>query len=507
MSPEPEKCIPDLVRLLIGREDAGTAIRTSDAVLSYDELARLVETTAGRLLAAGVQPGDRVLVIFSTAVPFIVAVLASMAARCIAVPLSGDTGPGRVRYVVDATAPRVCLVHSEARLPAGASSVVRFGLDGSASRFSPDPGEHRGPAPPTRTADEPAMILFSSGSTGRPKGVVLRHGSLCWTAQTLARTFGLDRSHAELIISPLSHSGAWQRAAATLSAGGTVVPYEGTLSISGILEYAERHGIHGFYTAPPLIRYFLKDVAAVRRALAGTRSIEIGSAPLGESELEQLMDLVPSIRVFVHYGLTECSRGVILDARAHPDKWHTVGRPRPGGDVAVCDESGNPVATGRRGEIRLRGPQLADSYWRQPELTRERFVDGWVLTGDYGRLDADGFLTFLGREDDMITSAGYSFFPVEVETELGSVPGVERYQIAGVTDPRGMLGQLPYAFVVPSDAESWSADQFTVPARKRLPPHMVPRKIVVVPDLPMTASGKPDRRSTVRRYMAGDAKE
>ena len=98
------------------------------------------------------------------------------------------------------------------------------------------------------------MILFSSGSTGRPKGVVLRHGSLCWTAQTLARTFGLDRSHAELIISPLSHSGAWQRAAATLSAGGTVVPYEGTLSISGILEYAERHGIHGFYTAPPLIR-------------------------------------------------------------------------------------------------------------------------------------------------------------------------------------------------------------------------------------------------------------
>src|SRR5207249_3489535 len=115
----------------------------------------------------------------------------------------------------------------------------------------------------------------------------------------------------------------------------------------------------------------------------------------------------------------------------------------------ICDESGQSLPIGQPGQIFLRGPQQTEGYFGLPELNRERFQDGWVITGDYGFLDAEGFLTLRGRRDDLITSAGFHFFPAEVETELGPVPGVLEYLVAGIRDPSGILEQLPWAFVVP----------------------------------------------------------
>ena len=376
-------------------------------------------------------------------------------------------------------------------------------LDGHL-RFSPRPTAAGGGQPVlAERADRIGVIRYSSGSTGQPKGVPLRQGQLTWTAGTLASVFGLGPSHREIIIAPVTYSGAWGRVAATLYAGGCLVLSQGPLSVQGILEDIETYGATGFFTPPPLVRVLLASPPdTARRALSTCRSIEIGSAPFAARELEQFMDLVPGARVFVHYGLTECSRAVILDTRSHPDKLHTVGRPAPGVEVAIVDDDGRRLGNQQSGEILLRGPQRADSYWNRPELTRDRFVDGWLATGDYGKLDEDGFLTVVGRKDDRINSGGYSFFPAEVEAELGPIEGVGQYLIAGVPDPRGVLGQVPWAFVVPTDPESWSPRDFLRLARKRVPPHMVPRWVVRVPGLSLTSSGKPDRRGTVDLYAS-----
>jgi long-chain acyl-CoA synthetase len=245
----------------------------------------------------------------------------------------------------------------------------------------------------------------------------------------------------------------------------------------------------------------------VRAALAGCRSIEIGSAPLASDELEEWLERARGASVFVHYGLTECSRAVILDTRRRPDKLDSVGCPAPGVELAVRDSSGRSLEAGETGQIHLRGPQLADGYWNLPDQNALRFRDGWLATGDEGRVDADGYLTFLGRKDDLITSGGYSFFPAEVETELGSVADVAQYLIAGIEDPRRILGQVPWAFVVPSDPDSWSPGDFLKLARERLPAHMVPRGIVPVPHLVLTSSGKPDRRRTVAEFAPSEDAE
>jgi len=477
------------------------AVQKGALGVSYAELFGLVETTAARLLAAGVRPGDRVLVMFPNGVEPVVAVLAVGWLGAIAVPVDWQTPAAGLGYVIDQTGPRLALVDAAAPAPPGVRSVgLRIAASDRTAQFTPGAHTTAGGRAPVRP-DQAAFIRFTSGSTGRPKGVVLSHAQQLWTARTLSQLFGLTQDHRELLLVSMALSGGWQRVAATLLGGGCVLIAEGPLSVTGLLEQAATLRATGFFTPPPLLRLLLASpVAPVQSALTGCRSIEIGSAAVSATELQRLMALLPRARVFVHYGLTECSRAVILDACSHPHKLHTAGRPAPGVSLSIRDTGGETLPCHQAGQIFVRGPQLAQGYWNQPELSAQRFSAGWLATGDYGSVDGDGFLSLLGRRDDLINCGGRSFFPAEVEQALGSLAGIEQYLIAGVPDPRGVLQEVPWAFVVPSDPAGWSAEALLARARQCLPPHMVPRWTVTVPALPLTASGKPDRRRTVELY-------
>lgn len=487
------------------------AIRVGSDVVAYEQLCLLVESAAEGLSMFGVSGGTRVLIALPNSVEYVVAILAVTSLGGMAVPVQTDAGDRRFAYIAEQTRPVLCLLQEKLKHPSGVPTVrvkadlphARFTIVSEADRSA---SSRRKPSKPT--ADSPAVILFSSGSTGHPKGVVLKHRHLLATAHNMSAIFGLHEDHRELVVCSLCHSGAWQRVAATLLGGGCLVLPQGPLVISGLLEDIEQHAITGFYTPPPLVRYLLMTSHdKVRSATATCRSIEIGSAPLAGTELQEVMAIIPTARIFVHYGLTECSRAVILDARGYPGKLHTVGKASPGVEVAVCRDDGSPAATNQEGQIYLRGCQQTEGYWNRPDLDEERFRDGWLMTGDYGSLDEDGFLHYLGRKDDMITSAAHHFFPAEVEGELGQVDGVAQYLIAGVRDRSGILAQVPWAFVVPNNPEGWSPRHFLSEARMRLPRHMIPRRVLTVPSLPLTASGKPDRRRTVELYATPDGKE
>ena len=491
------------------------ARRPSPAILagpqrvSYPELMLLVEGTARRLREKGVRPADRVLVVLPNGIEHVVAVLAVMTVDAIAVPLDVGSGATRVAAAVDQAAPTLALVDPHGAPPEGVPAA-HLRLDASVGAELHDFGDRDRPAAPDSVPVVPetaaALIRFTSGSTGLPKGVVLGHRQVIATARLLSSVYGLDEDHRELILVSIAHSDGWQRVAATLVGGGTVAFSEGLPTVGGILDDVESLEATGFFVPPPLLRVLLQSVSGrARRVLARCRSIEIGSAVVTPEELRLLMAWAPAARVFVHYGLTECSRAVILDARRHAEKLATVGTPAAGVELKLVSSDGRPASAG---QICLRGPQRAEGYWNRPELNAERFVDGWFTTGDEGVVDAQGFLTLRGRRDDMITSGGHHFFPAEVEVELGAVDSVAQYLIAGVPDPRGVLQEVPWAFVVPRDRAGFSPRGFLLEARRRLPPHMVPRHVVSVASLPLTPSGKPDRRRAVAMYApvrkAGD---
>jgi long-chain acyl-CoA synthetase len=483
------------------RNSQRPAVQDAALNLTYAELTALVQDTAAQLRTAGVTPGDRVLIMLANSAEHIIAVLAVITIDAIAVPIDSAGGKTRLADVVRQTAPHFCVAGEQLDIPADIQTI-RLSIDPTTT--SAVCSLHGTPSVAEQvTAQQPsiAFIRFTSGSTGKARGITLDQAQQLWTARTLSGYFGLDAEHRELVLVSMALSGGWQRVAATLYSGGCVIIGAKPLSVGDLLDMVAASGATGFFTPPPLVRMLLASpVDMVQAALKHCRTIEIGSAALKADELQAFITRVPQARVYVHYGLTECSRAVILDATGHPDKLATVGRPAPGVEVKIVDDGGRTLAAGQNGQIFVRGPQLTRGYWQQPGLDRERFIAGWLATGDYGWTDEDGFLTLLGRHDDLINCGGHCYFPDEVEQALGMPDGVEQYLVAGVADPRGMLQDVPWAFVVPVNRDKWTPAEFLAQARRRLPAHMVPRQVAVVPRLPLTASDKPDRRETVKLY-------
>jgi fatty-acyl-CoA synthase len=485
-----------LVRRPARRHADSPALETGSVRISYRDLERLSDALARQLVALGVGPGDRVMLMLSASAEYVISFLAVTTAGAIAVPVPPTVGPDRLRYLIDITEPRACLVEAPMSIERCPWHVVTIEPPGI--RLDATQSVRTATLPSVRP-DAPAAILFSSGSTGRPKGVVLRHRHLIATARNLSSVFGIDAHHRDLIVAPMFHSDGWQRVAATLFGGGCVVI--SPQSATTVLESLSALRITGCFLPTPVLRLLLRSSPdAMLAMMSPMRSLELGSTPISAQELRRLCDSLPEARVFFHYGLTECSRASILKVREHSRKLATVGTAAPGVEIRIVDSQGDTVAAGETGQILLRGPQQSDGYWNRPDLNREKFANGWLLTGDYGSLDEDGFLTLAGRRDDMITSAGYHFFPAEVETELGPVPGVVDYIVAGMSSAAGLVDQWLWAFVVPADPQTWRPNEFLTLARKRLPSHMMPRQVIPVPALPLTPSGKPDRARTVRLY-------
>ncbi len=476
------------------------ALRTADLTLTYGELLDAVRSLARQLAAAGVGPGDRVAVMLPNSPEYVVAFLGITALAAIVVPLDPGAGAERHRFILDDTTPRLCLVEFD---PApGAPPRHTIVLDRISKDVIVTPALPPGPAIdlPAVADTTDACILYSAGSTGRPKGVVLKHRHFLAIARSLADVIGMGPEHSDLIVSPMTHSGGWQRVTSTLLRGGTVVVFTGMLSVAGLLEDIHRFHITGMFTTPPLLRALLRAPERLRGVHEGFRSLEIASAPVSADELARLCELLPGVAVYLQYGLTECSRALILDAREHPDKLHTVGLPTAGVEVMVCDEHGAALPAGQEGELHLRAPQRTDHYWNLPDLNATRFRDGWFATGDFGVIDEQGFVAYHGRQDDMINCGGNSYFPAEVEHLLGEISGVQDSLVAGVPDPQQLLTDVPWIFVVPHNPATFSVADFMRYARARLPAHMVPRNVVIVPVIPSTRVGKPDRRETLRRH-------
>jgi len=493
-------------RLLDANPDAQPghpALRCAELTLTYAELTAAVRACARELAGAGVGAGDRVALMLRNSAEYVVLFLAVVALGAICVPVDPNAGGQRFRDVALDTTPKLCLTVADTPVHRGPPRHD-VAIDPASKRVRFDP-----PLPVlTRTTALPAVapaaaacILYSAGSTGHPKGVVLKHRHLLAIAETLAGVLRTGPGHSDLILAPMTHSGGWQRVTATLLRGGTVVVFAGMFSVAALLKDVERHAISGFFCTPPTVRALLRTAPGrFAGALATLRSVEIASAPITADELTRLGALLPGVDIFLQYGLTECSRALILDVRRDPDRRHTVGSPTAGVEVAIADEHGQPGPSGTEGEILLRAPQRADEYWNLPELSAARFTGGWLRTGDFGVVDERGFVTLRGRRDDMINCGGMSYFPAEVERLLGEIPGVRDALVAGVPDPQRLLTDVPWIFVVPHDPAGWSIPTFMQHARARLPAHMVPRNVVVVPQIPTTASGKPHRQETVRRH-------
>jgi malonyl-CoA/methylmalonyl-CoA synthetase len=465
------------------------ALMFRDRSISFSDLDRRARRCAAWFQRLGVEPGDRVALITAEKLPFLAAHLGAIYAGAVSLPLNPRFTRDELSYFLADSEARVAVVADEPKsvieslrpaLPA-----LRALLDDSAAMEIPDAHFET----PSIAANAPCLILYSSGTTGRPKGVVHSHKNLAASLHALRDFWRFSPDDVTVNALPLFHIHGLSFAShLSLLTGGCMLIEESfhprrTIEIIG--KGTVFMGIPTFYYA------FLErpEFPEAARGWGNVRLFTCGSAPIRPEILPRLEQILgrPLIN---RYGMTE---GHVITSLPLDGPWPqgSVGLPLPGIELRVAREDGTPASPGEPGSVLLRGPNLFREYWRKPEATRAALGSGWFETGDLGTLDEAGFLTLVGRKNDLIITSGFNVYPQVVERVLNECPGVRESAVVALPDDR--RGERVAAVIVRDDP-ALDERRLRSHCAERLVDYQRPTTIMFVETLPRNALGKVLRR-------------
>lgn len=437
---------------------------------SAAELEDATRTVAGRLQAAGLEPGDRMLFSAQSSLKLVIAHVAALRCGLVVVPANTAYRERELTDIVSDSRPKAALLDDDERAgwvrAAAADDVLVVGP----AVDLPD----RAPAGLDAAAPcDPALIGYTSGTTGSPKGAVLTHANLLAGSESVALAWRWVADDRLVLALPLFHThGLCVGLHGTLLAGGSAVLLP-RFDVDAVLDSAAEHEATLFFGVPTMYQRLARSSRIGE--LARLRLCVSGSAPLA-AQLHRTLAERGGQQVLERYGMTETLMNVSNPYEGER-RAGSVGLPLPGVEVRLSDE----------GEIQVRGPNVFGGYWERPEATAESFVDSWFRTGDLGQLDSDGYLQILGRIKELIITGGLNVYPREVEEVLQSHPDVAEVAVVGT--PSEEWGEVVTAFVV-SAAERPATDELMEFAGQRLAPFKRPRRVQFVDALPRNALGK-----------------
>ena len=497
---------------------------------AYAALAERTARLAGALRARGCAPGDRIAVLSMNCHRALELLHGLPAAGLVAVPLNFRLTGVELEYILRDSGARALFAGSDfletvlplaARLPELREIVV---LDGAADATGARAAAASAPpasyetllaeggeadrAAPGIGEDDPAFIMYTSGTTGFPKGAVLSHRNVIdaahWGVGHSAFA-GIGPEDRVLVPVPLYHVAGTVTALCALLAGATAVLMRRP-DIGELFSTVERERVTRMTVVPFLVQAMVESSGAERRELGSLQSVLYAGAPMPVPVLERAIERFGP-RFVQAYGLTETGpSGTVLTATEHRRAIETgkreilssVGREMLHCDVEVTDDAGRALPAGEIGEVRIRGSSVTSGYWNNQKATAESLRDGWFLTGDMGRFDAEGYLYLVDRKKDMIVSGGENVYPKEVETVLHEHPAVVDCAVLGLPDDR--WGERVTAVVV-TTAEVEAGD-LIAHCRERLAGFKCPKDVRFVEALPRNPSGKVLKRE-LRETLAG----
>jgi long-chain acyl-CoA synthetase len=458
--------------------------------VSYAELDAAANAVARGLLARGLERGERIAILSTNRHEFVAAYLGTMRAGLVAAPLNHKFPRAMLEPVLADCAPRLVLVDAERRaaLPAG-YPAIEFGT--REWQALQDSGPFTAVTPSPREA---AMVLYTSGSSGKPKGVLLSHEGHLWAVKMRLRGGPYDH-HRLLIAAPLFHMNGLGTLKFALAAGAIVVLLP-QFETRHYIEAIERFRATWLTAVPPMLAMMFREKALLDATdVSSVAAIRLGSAPVGERLMAQIRGAFPNARVVNVYGTTEAGPIVFgPDPKGRPKPEAALGWPQEGVELKLVDAHGRESD---QGELWQRTPALMLGYLNDPERTaRVLTPDGWYKSGDLFRRDATGCYWFIGRVDDMFVSGGENIFPAEVELVLARHPDVA--QAAVVPVPDEIKGTKPVAFIVPRTGTNPTEEDIKRHALANAPAYQHPRMVIFLPELPLAATNKVDRKTLER---------
>jgi long-chain acyl-CoA synthetase len=451
---------------------------------------RAANRLAHALRRLGVSPGDRVVVLLPNCPEVMQAYGAILKVGAVIVPVVFLLGPAEVRHILAHAEPRVVITAPELsdRIEGWPGSVILVGGEGPgaftwdalAARES-DRFELMERAP-----DDIAVILYTAGTTGQPKGVALSHRNLLANARAAASLYELERERWALAVLPLSHSYGL-----TLMNAGNILGTRAVLlrwfNPELVLEAIQHYRVQQMSGVPTMFVYLLNYPDADRFDTSSMRMWGSGAAPLPVEIVEPFEKRFGG-RLLEGYGLTEAAPVVSAHRYSGERRLGSVGQPIPGVEVTIRDDDDRVLPADEVGEVAVRGENVMLGYYKMPEETARTIRQGWLRTGDMGRLDRDGFLYIVERKKDLIIRGGFNIYPREVEEVLYAHPAVAEAAVVG--RPDALMGEDVLAFVVARRGVAVTPDEIQAFCQERLARFKCPKDVRVVESLPKSPIGK-----------------
>ena len=349
-----------------------------------------------------------------------------------------------------------------------------------------------------RPEDE-SFIIYTSGTTGKPKGVILTHQSHFWNTINYTIAYQMEESDVELALTPMFHSSTIGRIFTYVFTGATFITSKRFAPVQA-MEVITQHKVTSITQTPTMYASLLDlkykdcyDTSSVKRIVSG-------AAPVSPGMKDKLNQIFPHAGIFDLYGLTEASPGVtIMRPNDPPEKTASVGKPMMSVKIKIIDEDGRELPSGKTGEIICRGPNVMKGYYNNPIATKEVLKEGWLYTGDIGRVDQDGYLYLIGRKKELIISGGENIYPAEVEAALCQHPLILEAAIIGVPDE--YWGESVKAIVVPKPGKALTEQEVIEYCKSWLAGYKKPKSVDFVDALPKNAVGKVMKEELLKRYL------
>ncbi|HEY5898217.1 MAG TPA: AMP-binding protein [Burkholderiales bacterium] len=496
----------------------------ASAACSFWDIQVAANRLSNALAALGVKRGDRVALILPQRPETAIAYMAIFQMGAVALPLSHLFGPDALEYRINHAEASVAIVEpttianlwavkdrlSTLRHVIGVAGAREAGVQAWEALLAKASRAFRCV---DTSPDDPAVIIYTSGTTGAPKGALEGHRLLIGNLSGFVHSHDFFPQPGDMFWSPADWAwagGLFDALLPTWNFGLPILAYRGKFDAERAYYLLDKYGVRNSFLFPTALKLMMKAVPEPRtRFHLSMRSIMSAGESVGTTVIEWAREQL-GVTINEMFGQTEINYVVGNCQSAWPVKPGSIGRPYPGHRVAVIDDKGNELPRGELGEIAIQrscngepDPVFFLEYWKNPQATREKFIGEWATTGDQGKVDEDGYFWYQGRSDDVIKSAGYRIGPAEIESCLVKHRAVANAAVIG--KPDATRGAIVKAFIVlqPGEAPSQALiEDIQTHVRARLAPYEYPREIEFIEALPMTTTGKVQRKELRKREEA-----
>jgi len=487
--------------LLEGKDPGRLALRLLNRDHTYGELQRATTQVAQYLSAAGGGTGDRALLIADTSMFWVAAYLGTMRAGLVSVPLPAGIPSSELDYIRQTTAAKIAFVQTGVAVRNATCFSDMHVLTDTAGAPLPAVAAQRsfselgdpiaGTVEPTKAfGADLAALMFTSGSTDRPRGVMISHANIIANTESIIAYLGLTENDRIMAVLPFYYCFGTSLLHTHLKVGGSLVIDPRFMYPEVVLERMIQTECTGFAGVPSHFQILLRSSSIRQKSFPHLRYVQQAGGGLAKAFIQELQQALPRAQIFVMYGQTEATaRLSYLPPEYLETKLGSIGRGIPGVLLSVLNERGQQVRAGEVGEIVAEGRSVASGYWCAPEESAVSFREGRLYTGDLATVDEDGFIYIVDRARDFIKCGGERISCRHLADQLLGCESLVEAAVIGVPDE--ILGEAVKAFVVPRDPQTHGLEeQVRLFSKKHMAPHLVPREIVVLRELPRNSAGK-----------------